>query len=91
MLAPSVDPREIAARHVAQMPRGLRALLRVIGGRDASGFQLASYLMFEAGYTRALIELGHHDAMQARTALVAFMSGEKLPQVMTSPGVAQAN
>jgi hypothetical protein len=29
--------------------------------------------------------------MQARTALVAFMSGEKLPQVMTSPGVAQAN
>ena len=91
MLAPSVDPREIAARHVAQMPRGLRALLRVIGGRDTSGFQLASYLMFEAGYTRALIELGHHDAMQARTALVAFMSGEKLPQVMTSPGVAQAN
>jgi NTE family protein len=91
MLAPSVDPREIAARHVAQMPRGLRALLRVIGGRDTSGFQLASYLMFEAGYTRALIELGYHDAMQARTALVAFMSGEKLPQVMTSPGVAQAN
>jgi NTE family protein len=91
MLAPSVDPREIAARHVAQMPRGLRALLRVIGGRDTSGFQLASYLMFEAGYTRALIELGHHDAMQARTALVAFMSGEKLPQVITSPGVAQAN
>ena len=90
MLAPSVDPREIAARHVAQMPGGLRALLRVIGGRDESGVQLASYLMFEAGYTRALIELGYHDAMQARTALIAFMNGEKLPQVMTAPGVAQA-
>ena len=61
------------------MPAGLRALLRVIGGRDASGFQLASYLMFESGYTRALIELGYRDAMEARTALVAFMSGEKLP------------
>jgi NTE family protein len=90
MMAPSVDPREIAARHVSQMPGGLRALLRVIGGRDESGVQLASYLMFEAGYTRALIELGYHDAMQARAALIAFMNGEKLPQVMTSPGVAQA-
>jgi NTE family protein len=90
MLAPSVDPREIAARHAGEMPPGLRALLRVIGGRDASGHQLASYLTFEAGYTRALIELGYRDAMEARSALLAFMSGEKLPQVMTAAGVAQA-
>jgi NTE family protein len=90
MLAPSVDPREIAARHAAEMPQGLRALLRVIGGRDASGYQLASYLTFEAGYTRALIELGYRDAMEARGALLAFMGGEKLPQVMTAAGVAQA-
>ena len=90
MLAPSVDPREIASRHVSEMPSGLRALLRVIGGRDVSGYQLASYLMFEAGYTRALIELGYRDAMEARSALTAFMSGEKLPQVMTAAGVAQA-
>jgi NTE family protein len=90
MLAPSVDPREIAARHTGELPRGLRALLRVIGGRDAAGYQLASYLTFEAGYTRALIELGYRDAMDARVALTAFMSGEKLPQVMTAAGVAQA-
>jgi len=90
MLAPSVDPREIAARHAGEMPPGLRALLRVIGGRDASGDQLASYLTFEAGYTRALIELGYRDAMEARAALLAFMGGEKLPQVMTAAGVAQA-
>jgi NTE family protein len=90
MLAPSVDPREIAARHAAEIPPGLRALLRVIGGRDASGHQLASYLTFEAGYTRALIELGYQDAMDARAALVAFMGGEKLPAVLTAAGVAQA-
>jgi NTE family protein len=89
MLAPSVDPREIAARHVGAMPRGLKALLRVIAGRDTSGYQLASYLMFEASYTRALIELGYRDAMQARGALIAFMNGEKLPRVMTAAGVAQ--
>ena len=90
MLAPSVDPREIAARHVEEMPPGLRTLLRVIGGRSVSGYQLASYLMFEAGYTRALIELGYRDAMEARSALMAFMSGERLPPVMTAAGVAQA-
>jgi len=90
MLAPSVDPREIAARHVAEIPRGLRALLRVIGGRDASGSQLASYLIFEAGYTRALIELGYRDAMEARGALMAFMSGARLPAVLTAASVAQA-
>jgi hypothetical protein len=46
--------------------------------------------MFEAGYTRALIELGYRDAMEARAALVAFMSGSRLPAVLTAPGVAQA-
>jgi len=92
MMAPSVDPREIAGRHTADLPRGLRTLLRVIGGRDASGHQLASYLMFETGYTRDLIELGYRDAVEARATLLAFMSGEKPPQAApaTAAVVAQA-
>jgi NTE family protein len=65
----------------------LRALLRVIGGRDASGFQLSSYLTFESGYTRELIELGYQDAMEARDTLMAFMNGERAPHIATPPGV----
>jgi len=90
MLAPSIDPREVAAKHIGAMPRSLRTLLRVIGARDVEGSQLASYLMFEAPYTQELIRLGYKDAMEARTALLAFVTGETLPSVMTSPGVAQA-
>jgi NTE family protein len=90
MLAPSVDPREVAARHIDALPRSLRTLLRVMGARDIEGSQLSSYLMFEAPYTQELIQLGYNDAMAARTALLAFITGETLPSVMTSPGVAQS-
>jgi NTE family protein len=91
MLAPSVDPREVAARHAHEMPRGLRALLRVIGGAgDTAGSQLSSYLMFESGYTQELIELGYQDAMEARETLLAFVHGEPLPAVAPGAGIAQS-
>ena len=89
MLAPSKDPNEIAGRHDLDLPRGLRALLRVIGGRDASGDQLSSYLTFEGAYTRELIELGYRDAMDARAQLVAFMTGDKVPPTATAPAVVE--
>ena len=86
MLAPSVDPREIAARHIADMPRGLRTLLRVTGARGPDSSQLASYLMFEASYTSELIELGYTDAMAAGEQLQAFVFGEQ-PPAGSAPGV----
>jgi NTE family protein len=62
-LTPTEDPRQVAARHMHCLPPALRVLLRIMGASDQSGAQLASYLMFEGGYTREMIALGYRDAM----------------------------
>jgi NTE family protein len=87
VIAPSADMRVIATQHMRSLPRGLRALLRVMGARGSAGAQLASYLMFESSFTRELIALGYKDAMQQSEDVIAFLIGAPLAATTVLPAL----
>jgi NTE family protein len=76
MIAPSRSLDELALEHLDELPRAVRTLFRVLGvsprNIEAGGGALASYLLFEAGYTRDLIALGRADSMSRAEDVNAF-------------------
>lgn len=74
VIAPSQRLDYMAARHVKSLPWPVRALLRGIGATSKNGSALASYLIFEKPYTRALIELGYTDTMARREEVRTFLN-----------------
>jgi len=73
VIVPRQDLRSLAAEFVHELPRGVRLLLRGLGASSRSGMQLVSYLLFESGFTRALIDMGYRDAMEMEDELRAFI------------------
>ncbi len=76
VIAPSQRLDDIAAKHLAVLPLPIRAMLRGLGvrgqGDDARGAALASYLLFEAPYTRELMALGIADTMSRHDDVLRF-------------------
>ena len=77
VMAPSQRLDDMAARHLGALPWAVRALLRGVGvsgrGAKARGSVLASYLLFEAAYTRELIALGRSDVFVRENEVRGFL------------------
>lgn len=72
VMRPSQDLGALAAQHARELPIAVRALLSIIGGMRRGGGTLVSYLLFERGYCRALIDLGYRDTMARREEVAHF-------------------
>lgn len=72
-IRPSRSLQDIAVAHRSEMPRLLRWSLGRHQTREAAG-RMESYLLFEAGYIKALIALGYEDAMARRDEISAFLA-----------------
>jgi NTE family protein len=78
VVVPERDLRSVALDYANELPRAVRLLLRGLGASSRSGMQLVSYLLFESGFTRALIEMGYRDAMAMEGQLRAFLFDEPM-------------
>lgn len=77
-----IEPSErldlLASSLIGELPWAIRLVLRRMGVRGDAGSAFLCYLMFEAAYTRKLIELGYRDAMARRSALQAFLGLDRV-------------
>jgi NTE family protein len=86
VLGPSRDLAELAVDYGHHLPTGVRYLLGGLGGTKGTGGNLLSYLLFDRHYCRALMALGHADAMARRDEIDAFLGGDSPGFVPVFPG-----
>lgn len=73
VVSPSEDIAILAKTLAHRMPHRIRYLLDGLGTPDAQSADLMSYLLFDAAFTRELIDLGYRDAQARIDEIEAFL------------------
>ncbi len=75
-ISPSESIDDIAARHARELPRSLKFFFKTntMGQKSSSG--VLSYLLFERGFCRDLIQHGYEDAMKQKEEILRFFCEE---------------
>jgi NTE family protein len=76
-ITPSQPIERVASRFLHELPRTVRFVLRPTGALNRSGSNLASYLLFEESFCRALIDLGYKDTAAREAEVREFFSLEE--------------
>jgi NTE family protein len=76
-ITPSQPIERVAARFIHELPRTVRFVLRPTGALNRSGSNLASYLLFEESFCRALIDLGYKDTVAREAEVREFFRLEE--------------
>jgi NTE family protein len=74
-LGPTEDLASLAIKHRGELPRSVQYMLRGLGAKGENGGELLSYLLFESGYCRELLELGYKDAQKRSDEISEFLWG----------------
>lgn len=72
VIAPSQDLSHLSGKYSRELPRTARFFFRRVGISGRTGSTILSYLLFEAGYTKELIQLGYNDGMRQQDEIVRF-------------------
>jgi NTE family protein len=73
VISPSEDLALVAQRFAHRMPRLLRYAIDGLGTPDAQSADLLSYLLFDAAYTRTLVDIGYRDAAERIGEIESFL------------------
>ena len=74
VISPSQPIERIAARFLHELPPTVRFILKPTGALNRSGSNLASYLLFEQSFCRALIDLGYQDTISREDEIREFFA-----------------
>lgn len=75
-LQPSASLDALAQEHAPTLPKPIVRVLEGLGALRGSGAGLASYLLFEPGFTRALMALGQADVHARADEILSFLNPE---------------